>query len=153
MSFIDMMANHRWSEADIVNRTEAIIASEFPPVEVEIINRIVTAAAAGIYQLTEEEETKVNYYNVVCLLAREEGEAARADMALLAQALDYEDAQHIKAAALASIARAQVAIVDAQPVLDAAGAGVLALVEQRRPSEPVPEPAPEFPTQTEEVNQ
>lgn len=146
MSFIDMNAAHRWSEADIINRTEAMIASDFPPHEVEIINRIVTAAAAGIYQLTEEEETKVNYYNLVCLQAREAGEAARVDMALLAQVLDYEEAQRIKEVALTAIA-------GAQPVLDAAGDDVLALVEQRRPPEPVPEPDPEFPTQTEEVNQ
>jgi hypothetical protein len=92
-SFINMMASDRWSETDIVNRTEAMIAAEFPPAQVAILNRIATAAALGQYQLTEQEVTDIERYNVVCLAAREAGDAARADMALLAQTLDYEAAQ------------------------------------------------------------
>jgi hypothetical protein len=98
-SFIDMMASHRWTETDIINRTEAMIAAEFPPNQVAIINRIVTAAAAGMYQLTEEELAEVTRYNEVCLAAREAGASARADMALLAQVLDFEAAQQLVAAA------------------------------------------------------
>jgi hypothetical protein len=99
MSFIDMMASDRWSEADIINRTEAMIAAEFPPHQVAIINRIVTAAAAGMYQLTDEELADVSRYNAVCLAAREAGDAARADMALLSKVLDFEAAQQLVAAA------------------------------------------------------
>lgn len=98
-SFIDMLASHRWSEADIINRTEAMIAAEFTPAQVAIINRIVTAAAAGMYQLTEEEQAEVTRYNQVCLAAREAGDAAREDMAFLAQVLDFEAAQRVVAAA------------------------------------------------------
>lgn len=98
-SFIDMMASDRWSEADIINRTEAMISSEFPPAQVAIINRIVTAAAAGMYQLTEQEQLEVARYNEVCLAARQAGDAARADMRLLEQVLDYEAAQRTIGAA------------------------------------------------------
>jgi hypothetical protein len=92
-SFINMMANDRWSEADIVNRTEAMIAAEFTPSQVAILNRVATAAALGQYQLTEQEMADIGRYNTVCLAAREAGAAARADMELLAQTLDYETAQ------------------------------------------------------------
>jgi hypothetical protein len=110
MSFIDMMADDRWTEADIVNRTESMIRSEFPPDQESIINRIVTAAAAGMYQLTEEEQVQVARYNQACLEARDAGNAARVDMRLLEQALDYE--------------------VD-KGVIDAASAEVKALVDER----------------------
>lgn len=115
MSFIDMMASDRWTEADIINRTEAMIAAEFTPHQVAIINRIVTAAAAGIYQLTEEEQAEVARYNEVCLAARKAGDEARANMALLAKALDYEAAQR---------------------VINAAGEDIVALVAARAPAPP-----------------
>jgi len=97
-SFIDLMASDRWTEADIINRTEAMIAAEFSADQVAIINRIVTAAA-GMYQLTGEELAEVECYNEVCLAAREAGAAARADMALLARVLEFEEAQQVVAAA------------------------------------------------------
>jgi hypothetical protein len=95
MSFINMMASDRWSEADIINRTESMIRSEFPPDQEAIINRIVTAAAAGMYQLAEEEQVQVADYNQACLEARDAGNAARADMRLLEQALAYEAAKDV----------------------------------------------------------
>lgn len=121
MSFIDMMASDRWSEQDIVNRTEAMIAAEFPQAQVAIINRIVTAAAANMYQLSEQELAEVQRYNEVCLEARQAGEAARADMRLLEQVLDYEAAQH-------TISTAGQDVVDlvalrSPPVADPADAG------------------------------
>jgi hypothetical protein len=107
-SFVNLMAGDRWSESDIVNRTESMIAGEFPPAQAAIINRIVTAAAAGMYTLTDDERATVGRYNTVCLAARQAGDAARSDMALLAQILDYEgglvtlDALSPEAAALAA---------------------------------------------------
>lgn len=142
--FIDMMANDRWSEADIVNRTEAMIASEFPPNEVAIINRIVTAAAAGIYELTPEEIEKVDHYNLVCLQAREAGDASRLDMVLLSQVLDYEEAKVNKAQAEANLLKADA-------VLALATDAVLALVEQRTVPEPVQEETPTNPNEETEV--
>lgn len=94
-SFVDMMANDVWSEEDIVNRTEAMIASEFPPAQVAILNRVATAAALGQYTLTDDEVAEIERYNVVCVAAREAGIAARADMQQLQRALDYEAAQSV----------------------------------------------------------
>lgn len=121
-SFINMMASDRWSEQDIVNRTEAMIAAEFPPADQVILNRKVTAAAAGMYQLTDEEMAEVTRFNALCLEARQAGEDARADMRLLEKVLDFEAAQRLIAGA---------------------GVDVLDLVAMRTPpAEPAPlEPA------------
>lgn len=89
-SFINLLASHTWSEADIVNRTEALIATEFPANAVAILNRKVTAATIGAYTLTEEEQAEVARYAQVCTDAAIEGNAARADMALLAEVLAVE---------------------------------------------------------------
>lgn len=102
-SFINMMASDRWSEQDIVNRTEAMIAAEFSPADQVILNRKVTAAATGMYELTDAEKAEVQRFNAVCLEARQAGEAARADMRLLEQALDFEAAQRLIAGAAADV--------------------------------------------------
>lgn len=117
MSFVNLLGSDVWSEADIVNRTEAMIHAEFPVEQEGIINRIVTAAAAGMYALTEEEEAQVERYNQVCLDARAAGVAARADNERLVQVLAYE---HALAAAAA-----------AQMVIDAVTEDVLALASTR----------------------
>jgi hypothetical protein len=94
-SFINMMASDRWSDDDILNRTEAMITAEFTPAQVAVLNRIATAAAIGQYTLTAEEQGEIARYNTVCLEARAAGDAARADMRLLDQVLDYEAAQRV----------------------------------------------------------
>ena len=102
-SFINMMASDRWSEQDIVNRTEAMIAAEFPPADQVILNRKVTAAAAGMYELTDEEKAEVTRFNALCLEARQAGEDARADMRLLEKVLDFEAAQRLIAGAAVDV--------------------------------------------------
>lgn len=92
MSFINMLGNDVWNESDIVNRTEATIASEFSPATTAILNRKVTAATIGQYTLTDEEQLEVSRYAEVCRMAAAEGVAARKDMALLQTVLDYESA-------------------------------------------------------------
>lgn len=102
-SFINMMASDRWSEQDIVNRTEAMIAAEFSTADQAILSRKVTAAATGMYELTDDEKAEVVRFNAVCLEARQAGEAARADMRLLEQALDFEAAQRVIAGAAVDV--------------------------------------------------
>lgn len=98
-SFINLMASDVWSEADIVNRTESMIASEFSPADVAILNRIATAAALGQYTLTIEEQGQIARYNAVSLAARDAGNVARADMKLLLEAMAFEKARAVVAAA------------------------------------------------------
>lgn len=117
MSFVNLLGNDVWLEADIVNRTENMIAGEFTPDQVTILNRIATAAALGEYTLTDDEKAQIAHYNQVCLDARAAGDAARVDNARLVQALAYE--------------AAQVQATQAQAVIGAASSDTLALVAER----------------------
>lgn len=89
-SFIDLMAGDRWSEADIVNRTEAVIAKDFPPARAEILRRKVMGQMLGQYALTPDEQAEMAQYAQASMQAGAMADAARADMALLAQALAVE---------------------------------------------------------------
>ena len=92
-SFVDVMGSTCWSEADIVNRTEAILASQFPASEQMILSRKATGAALGQYALSPAEQQELGAFAAASLAARVAGDAARADMALLTQALAIEAAQ------------------------------------------------------------
>lgn len=92
-SFVDTMANHIWSDADITRRTEAMIRSEFSVENEHILNRKVLAASVGAYTLTEEEQQEVERYTNVTMNARVAGVAAREDMQLLLKAFPIEEAQ------------------------------------------------------------
>lgn len=90
MSFVNLMADDRWSEADIVRRTEALIASEFPPEAQAILNRKATGAALGAYTLTPQDQADLQHFTSVSLVAQQAGIEARAQMALLGRVLDAE---------------------------------------------------------------
>lgn len=124
-SFVNLMGNDIWTETDIINRTEALIRSEFPDAAVAILNRKATGAALGQYTMTAEEQGELARYVQVCEEARQAGIAARADMALLQAALDVEAAQR----RLASEDESERAA--AQAVIDAAAPEALALVAAR----------------------
>lgn len=110
MSFIDLMASTVWTEADIVRRTEEIIHGAFS-VEAELIlNRKVTGAAIGVYQPTPDEQAELGRYAAICEAARQEGNAARADMALLTKVLEVEAAHRV------------LLLPEVEPVLDENGA-------------------------------
>lgn len=82
MSFIDLMADYDWSDADIKNRTEAMIATVFPPVDAAILSRKVDGTRYG-YVLTPDEQAQLTLYQQVAAQAGQAADAARADMALL----------------------------------------------------------------------
>ncbi len=129
MSFIDLMANDVWSEADIIRRTEAMIRSEFPAEVETILNRKITGAALGQYVLSQAEMIEVGRYKAVAEAAQIEGAAARADMALLAKVLAYE-------AALRRLAEPEVPEderAELQTVVDAAEPAVIDLYGLRNP--------------------
>ena len=89
MSFINLFSNDQWTDADIVSRTEAMIASEFPRARIDILTRKVQGQAMG-YVLTEAEQAELQAYQVVCYQAGVEADAARSDLALLNAVLAYE---------------------------------------------------------------
>lgn len=88
-SFIDMTKSDVWSEDDIINRTEAIIANKFPKHRLDILSRKVQGQQMG-YVLTAQEQADLSEYQAVCYHAGAEADAARADMALLTKVLAHE---------------------------------------------------------------
>ena len=92
MSFVDLMADHIWSEADIVGRTESILRAVTSEADQAILTRKITAGMLGLWVASEKEKTDIAIYEAACLAAYEAGAAARADMALLQSVLDHENA-------------------------------------------------------------
>lgn len=91
MSFINLLSNDDWTEFKIIARTEAMITSEFPQDRLAILTRKVTGLAFG-YEMTADEQAELAAYQAVCYQAGAAADAARADMALLASVLAYEQA-------------------------------------------------------------
>lgn len=111
-SFVSLHGTDVWSEHDIVRRTEAMIRSEFSAEAEAILNRKATGAALGQYALTADEQVELAAYMAASEAARQAGIAARADMAKLQAALDYE----------AAVARlAQEPVTEPATVLDGEG--------------------------------
>lgn len=153
-SFINLLANDVWSDADILNRTEAMVRSEFSAASEGIINRKLSGAGLGMYVPTLEDQAEIGRFAQVTQGAAMEGAAAKADMILLQSALDYEAAQK-RLEQLLITEPATVTVTDtdgttaeapnpaiaadavertaAQVVLDAASPETLALVLLRNP--------------------
>lgn len=93
MSFINLMANDIWSDADITRRTESMIRSEFGLDDETILNRKVLGISLGTYTPSQKDLADIERYNSVAIAAQLEGVAARQDMALLLQVFPLEEAQ------------------------------------------------------------
>jgi len=156
MSFVDLMANDDWSEADIANRTEAILRGQFSVVDEQVLNRKVTGNMLGIYAMDDDDRAQVAAFAAATLASRDAGVQARADMALLRETWTLEAAQrrlaqppvqpevddegkvtNQEAVDTDTAERAQ-----AQAVWDAGSDAAKALYERRNPPPP-PEPEPE----------
>jgi hypothetical protein len=91
MSFVNLMASDIWSEADIVRRTEALAHAELTIEEEAILSRKVLSAMLGKWEMSAEDLATQARFVHACTAAHTEGVAARADMALLQSAMDYEN--------------------------------------------------------------
>lgn len=137
-SFIDMMSNDVWSDADITTRTEAMVRAVMPMQDELVLNRKVQGAALGEYTLTEQDQVDMARLAQAGFQAQQMGIAARADMALLLRVMEAEKA-------LSRLDRPEVAPDDetfevdqtersaAQDVIGEASEEVLWWVEKRRP--------------------
>lgn len=110
MSFIDMMANDVWSDADITNRTEAMVRAVVPVAEELVLNRKLQGAALGKYTLTPADQAQMALLAQAGFAAQQEGIAARADMALLLGVFEVEAAEK------------RLALPVIEPVIDEQGA-------------------------------
>ena len=90
MSFVDLMESHVWSEADIVNRTEAMAHAVLSIEEETILSRKVLSVLLGAWTMTEDDLATQAKFAAACAEAHQAGVEARADMVLLQAVLDYE---------------------------------------------------------------
>jgi hypothetical protein len=138
-SFINMMADHDWSDADMDNRIRAVLASHVSIERQDELRTIMIGHIAGIRVATPKELGEVA---LVKTIAEEQGLQiiqARLDMALLRKAFAYEKAQ--ARLALPELSEEDYIYTDrmrdaqerisAQAVLDAAEQEVLDLVAER----------------------
>ncbi len=93
MSFVDLMANDVWSEADILRRTEAIVRSQFTDEQERILNRKITGVILGKYTLSESEVAELTNFQTIVFLAQQEGLNATTDMDLLLRTFPVEQAK------------------------------------------------------------
>lgn len=154
MSFVNLMANDDWSEADIANRTEAILRGQFSVVDEQVLNRKVTGNMLGIYVLDDDDKAQVAAFAAATLAARDAGVQARADMALLRDTWVLEAAMRRLAQPVVepevndegvvmnqgAVDADQAERAAAQATWDAGSEQAKALYEQRNPPPPEPEP-------------
>ena len=95
MSFINLLANDHWSDADMLRRTESMIRSEFSQEAETILNRKAVGMALGTYTPSTEELAEMDRYTIVVEAARTELQAAGADMALLLKVFELEKADRV----------------------------------------------------------
>ena len=157
MSFIDMMANDVWSDADITNRTEAMVRAVVPVAEELVLNRKIQGAALGQYTLTAGDQAQMALLAQAGFTAQQEGIAARHDMLVLTEVFEVEKAeQRLSLPAVEPILDEEGNVTNqaeidadaaeraaAQERIDAADDEVMGWVEARRPpvvEEPEEEP-------------
>lgn len=89
-SFVNLLANDIWSDADITRRTEAMIRSHFSETQELILQRKIAGAQSGQYILTNEDKNDIARFQQVVLEAQQAGIDARQDMILLNEILIVE---------------------------------------------------------------
>ena len=142
-SFINLMASDVWSEADIINRTEALINSEFSPAAVAILNRKATGAALGKYQLSPTDVADIARYTEVSERARDLGRQAFKDAELLKEVLLVESALAILSKPTPETEVENLVLIEqdleerkkAQALVDSASQEVIDLVKLRNPDQ------------------
>ena len=89
-SFVDKMADDRWSEPAIKARLHALIRSRFTEQAENEINRALQGHALGMHQLTQTEQAAVQAFGAWATEVTALGPVVRADAALLNAVLDWE---------------------------------------------------------------
>lgn len=148
MSFVDLMSNDVWSEADILRRTEAIVRSQFTDEQERILNRKITGVILGKYTLSEAEMQELTNFQTIVFLAQQAGLDATTDMDLLLRTFPVESAFHrLKNPQIKHIVEDGDVInkdeintdiierITAQEIIDNAGRDVKDLIALRNPSD------------------
>lgn len=128
MSFIDMMSDQIWTDAEITKRTESIVRSVMPLDDELVLNRKIQGEALGQYVLTDADKADIAKLAQVGFLAQQEGKSARDDMILLLNVFSVENAEKI----MLNPNSTEEEIMNAQNILDSISPDVLFWVEKRR---------------------
>lgn len=139
VSFVDLLANDAWSEADIVHRTEAELHGHVSKETELILSRKMIGFSLGLVIPTSAEQVELTAYQVAAYLAQQSGIEARADMALLQSAMDYERAIARLLLPVVEVAEDEIERAAAQAIINEISVEALALIMLRSP-EPEPEP-------------
>ena len=94
INFVNLLDNIEWSDKDITNKTESMVAAIVSPEEERILNRKIQAMGMGEYVLDEEDVEQVNKLKYIANLAHQEGIIARQNMSLLKKVWLYETAKN-----------------------------------------------------------
>ncbi len=92
MSFINLMANEVWSDADITNRVRSQVESIVPVARQDELRTILLGHIAQMRTATADELTEITLVKTLTEQAAVDAAAARADMALLTGTMAYESA-------------------------------------------------------------
>lgn len=90
MSFINMLENDLWTDAEIANKADDLIHETFPIIQETILNRKVLGSQLGEWTLTEEDLAEQDRYRKVCEDAALMSDEAKADNLLLRRILEVE---------------------------------------------------------------
>ena len=90
MSCIDLMKSDVWSEADILAHGRAVIDAAVPPQRRQELQTIMLGHIAGMRTATPAELAEIAQVQAVTEAVAVQNEQARADMALLSEALAVE---------------------------------------------------------------
>jgi len=143
-SFVNLMANDVWNEADIKSRLHSEIRSVISEQKENEISRAIQGRLLGMHTLTPEESASIALFkqvsDKVALLAVQ----ARADAVLLSKAMDLELAQNRLTQPATETEEDIQERDDASSVIAAAIPSVVALAALRKPvliepTTPVPE--------------
>lgn len=93
-NFVNLLDNVEWSDRDITNKTESMVATIISPEEERILNRKIQAMNMGEYVLDQDDIETVNKLKYIGNLAHQEGVIARENMALLKKVWLYEIAKN-----------------------------------------------------------
>lgn len=133
MSFVDMMADRIWTDAEITNRTEAMVRSVMSLADELVLNRKVQGAALGQYTLTAEDQADMERLAQAGFAARQAGIEARYDMLVLNEVFEVEKAEKI----LADPDASEDDKIRAQERISVSDDEVMRWVEARRSVHPV----------------
>lgn len=132
-SFVDLMGNDVWSEADIKARLHAEIRSQISEFAEMELNRALQGKIMGLYVLTAQDQASLMIFKGATDRVTALGTAARADAALLKQVRALEAARRRLAQTVQPGSDDAAQRLAAQATVTAADAATVALALLRVP--------------------